>query len=198
MHGANRLGGNGVANSTVYGGIAGDVMGVRIKPGSALPDPDMSAVAAAQDRALAPFARASSAGDLSDMRERLYSIMWNDVGILRTAETLARGKAALESLARDIEACGIPDTSRRYNLTWMDRLNLENLTLVSCAICAAADFRKDSRGAHFREDFPTASDLPTSAFTRAALKDGVIEVTSEAVAFTRIRPGQSLLGQAAE
>ena len=198
VHGANRLGGNGVANSTVYGGIAGDVMGARIKPGSALPDPDNSAIAAAQDRALAPFALTSAAGDLSDMRERLYSIMWNDVGILRTADTLARGKAALESLARDIEACGIPDTSRRYNLTWMDRLNLENLTLVSRAICAASDFRKDSRGAHFREDYPQTSDLAASAFSKATLAGDDIQVTSEPVAFARVRPGQSLLPQAAE
>ena len=90
------------------------------------------------------------------MRERLYSIMWDDVGILRSAESLARGTAALDALARDIAACGVADASRRYNLTWMDRLNLENLTLVSRAICAAADFRRDSRGAHFREDFPQA------------------------------------------
>jgi len=198
VHGANRLGGNGVANSTVYGGIAGDVMGARVKPRGALPDPDKTAIASAEARAFAPFGRASGAGNLSEMRERLYSIMWNDVGILRTAETLARGKAALESLARDIEICGMPDTSRRYNLTWMDRLNLENLTLVSRAICAAADFRKDSRGAHFREDFPAPADLTASAFTKATLAGDGIHVTSEPVAFTRVRPGESLLGQAAE
>ena len=198
VHGANRLGGNGVANSTVYGGIAGDVMGARVKPGGALPDPDKAAIAAAEARAFAPFGRKAGAGDLTEMRERLLRIMWDDVGILRTAETLARGKAALETLTRDIEACGIADGSRRYNLTWMDRLNLENLTLVSRAICAAADFRKDSRGAHFREDFPQPSDLAGSAFTKATLAGGAITVTSEPVTFSRVRPGQSLLGQAAE
>ncbi|MGN6572159.1 MAG: succinate dehydrogenase/fumarate reductase flavoprotein subunit, partial [Pseudolabrys sp.] len=109
-----------------------------------------------------------------------------------------RGKAALEQLTRDIDACGVPDTNRRYNLTWMDRLNLENLTLVSRAICAAADFRTDSRGAHFREDFPKTSDLAGSAFTKATLSGDAITVSSEPVAFTRVRPGQSLLTQAAE
>jgi len=198
VHGANRLGGNGVANSTVYGGIAGDVMGVRVKPGSALPDPDTIAIAAAEARAFAPFAVKASAGDLADMRERLYDIMWNDVGILRTAESLARGRAALERLANDIGACGVADSSRRYNLTWMDRLNLENLTLVSRAICAAADFRRDSRGAHFREDFPQASDLAASTFTRTTCSGDSVAVTSEPVAFSRVRPGESLLPQAAE
>jgi len=198
VHGANRLGGNGVANSTVYGGIAGDTMGARVKPGGALPDPDRGAIEAAEARAFAPFGRSSGAGDLSEMRERLYDIMWTDVGILRTAETLARGKTALEALARDIEACGVADDSRRYNLTWMDRLNLENLTLVSRAICAAADFRKDSRGAHFREDFPAPPDLGASSYTEVRMAGGVPEVAARPVAFSRVRPGESLIVRAAE
>jgi fumarate reductase flavoprotein subunit len=197
VHGANRLGGNGVANSTVFGGLAGDSMGTRVKPGGALPEPDKAAIEAAAARAFAPLASGALAGNLTEMRERLYSIMWNDVGILRSAEGLTRGAAALDALTRDIEASGIADTSRRYNLTWMDRLNLENLALVSRAICAAADFRRDSRGAHFREDFPQVSELAASAFTRARLAGGKPQVDTAPVAFTRVRPGESLLRPAA-
>jgi fumarate reductase flavoprotein subunit len=130
------------------------------------------------------------------MREQLYDIMWNDVGILRSAESLARGKTALDALAHDIAACGVGDANRRYNLTWMDRLNLENLTLVSRVIAAAAEFRKDSRGAHFREDFPHASDLTASAYTTVRLVDDKPHVAAEPVAFTRVQPGQTLLEQA--
>ncbi len=191
VHGANRLGGNGVANSTVFGGIAGDVMGARTKHSEALPDPDKAAIDAAYARAFAPLGR--KAGNLPEMRERLYSIMWNDVGILRDAKTLARAKAALEQLAADIAECGVDDSSRRYNLTWMDRLNLENLTLTSRAICAAADFRHDSRGAHFREDFPQVSDLATSRYTSVRIAEDTLAVNSEPVTFTKVRPGQSLL-----
>ena len=191
VHGANRLGGNGVANSTVFGGIAGDVMGARTKRAGALPEPDKNAIDAAYARAFAPLGR--KAGHLPEMRERLYNVMWNDVGILRDAQSLKRGAAALDALAHDIADCGVADQSRRYNLTWMDRLNLENLTLVSQAICAAADFRRDSRGAHFREDFPRLSDLAASRFTSVRLAGGQPAVTSEAVTFTRVRPGQSLL-----
>ena len=195
VHGANRLGGNGVANSTVFGGIAGDVMGARTKPSGALPEPDKTAIEAARERAFAPLGRRAS--NLPEMRERLYNIMWNDVGILRSADTLARGSAALDALARDIDACGVADQSRRYNLTWVDRLNLENLTLTSRAICAAADFRRDSRGAHFREDYPQASELAASAYTSVRLTGDRPQVTSERVDFTRVRPGQSLLRPAA-
>ena len=195
VHGANRLGGNGVANSTVFGGIAGDVMGARTKRAGALPEPDKTAIEAARERAFAPLGR--KPGNLPEMRERLYSIMWNDVGILRSADSLARGTAALDALARDLAACGVADQSRRYNLTWMDRLNLENLTLVSRAICAAADFRRDSRGAHFREDYPQASELAASAYTSVRLAENRPQVTSARVDFTRVRPGQSLLRPAA-
>jgi len=195
VHGANRLGGNGVANSTVFGGVAGDVMGARTARGGTLPEPDKHAIEAAYERAFTPLGR--KPGDLPAMRERLYSIMWDDVGILRTAESLARGKAALEQLARDIADCGVAGDSRRYNLTWTDRLNLENLTLVSRAICAAADFRRDSRGAHFREDFPQVSDLATSHFTNVRLAGDQPTVSAEPVQFTRVRPGQSLLPEEA-
>jgi fumarate reductase flavoprotein subunit len=195
VHGANRLGGNGVANSTVFGGVAGDVMGARTKRTGALPEPDSAAIEAAYERAFGPLGR--KPGDLPAMRERLYNVMWNDVGILRTAASLARGQAALEQLARDIAGCGVDDASRRYNLTWMDRLNLENLTLVSRAIAAAADFRRDSRGAHFREDFPQTSELAGSRYTCVRLAGDQPAVNSEPVTFTRVRPGQSLLRQGA-
>ena len=93
---------------------------------------------------------------------------------------------------------GVADSDQRYNLTWMDRLNLENLVLVSRAICAAAQARADSRGAHYREDFPQTSDLASRATPWCAPTDDGFDVTTEPVAFTRVRPGESLLPQAAE
>jgi fumarate reductase flavoprotein subunit len=94
---------------------------------------------------------------------------------------------------------GVPDPDKRYNLTWMDRLNLENLVQVSRAICVAAQARTDSRGAHFREDFPETSDLDASHYTVVRAEAERFIVTTEPVEFTRVRPGESLLSsQAAE
>jgi fumarate reductase flavoprotein subunit len=195
VHGANRLGGNGVANSTVFGGIAGDAIGAQVKPGI-LPDVDGAALEAAQERAFAPLGRRG--GDLDAIRRTLYDVMWNEVGILRTAESLARGRAALASLWSDIKSSGVADPEPRYNLTWMDRLNLENLILASRAICAAAETRRDSRGAHFREDFPDTSDLAASRYTVARLTGDELVVDTQPVVFTRVRPGETLLREAAE
>jgi len=195
VHGANRLGGNGVANSTVFGGLAGASMAAKTNRAAALPEPDAAALERARARAFSPLG--SKRGDLGAIREKLYDVMWNDVGILRTAATLLRGAAALDALARDIAESGVADTDRRYNLTWMDRLNLESLILVSRAICAAALARTDSRGAHFREDFPATSDLAASRYTLTRLAHDKLEVDTAPVAFTRVRPGESLIGQAA-
>ena len=195
VHGANRLGGNGVANSTVFGGLAGASMAAKTGRAAALPDPDPAALERALARVFAPLGQ--KRGDLGAIREKLYDVMWNEVGILRTAATLARGGAALDALARDVADSGVADTDRRYNLTWMDRLNLESLILVSRAICAAAIARTDSRGAHFREDFPTTSDLATSRYTLTRLDGGTLAVDTAPVAFTRVRPGESLIGKAA-
>jgi fumarate reductase flavoprotein subunit len=93
---------------------------------------------------------------------------------------------------------GVADADRRYNLTWMDRLNLENLILVSRSICAAAEARTDSRGAHFREDFPQAAPVETSRYSVARYANDTMSVDMQPVHFTRVRPGDSLLSEAAE
>ena len=193
VHGANRLGGNGVANSTVFGGIAGDTIAKWVPASTALRDADETAIEAAVAACRAPLGRPP--GDVEAVRERLYDVMWEDAGIIRDADSLDRADAALDSLDADLDGIGVADADLAFNLTWHDWMNLKNLILVSRAITAAARARTDSRGAHYRADFPEIADLDTSAFTRVRFGDGGMAVDSEKVDFTRVRPGASLLGE---
>jgi len=191
VHGANRLGGNGVANSTVFGGIAGDAMAAWLARNGAWREPDAAGLTAAQARAEAPFA--GSGGDpgaLEVLRERLYATMWDDAGIVRDADGLSRAGRALRDMAAQIAAIAAPGrAARAFNLGWHDWLNLDNLIAVSRAIVHAGEARQNSRGAHYRSDFPGAGDLATSTYTRVRQDErGALRVVHVPVRFTRVVP----------
>ena len=195
VHGANRLGGNGVANSTVFGAVAGDVMAEWVGKEGSLLEADASAVEDAIARCEKPLlAKSLKHGALEPLRERLYEVMWHKVGIIRDAAGLRAGLAELAAIEDELGECGIADANRAFNLTWHDWLNLKNLTQTSRVIAQAALARTDSRGAHFREDFPETGSLERSAYTSAREKDGMMNIDMKPVVFTRVRPGESLLG----
>jgi fumarate reductase flavoprotein subunit len=194
VHGANRLGGNGVANSTVFGGIAGDTMADWVLREGALRAPDESAIDAAVARAEAPFRQ--TPGDLEAVREALYDCMWTDVGILRTATSLQRGLQRLDELDAQLSRTGVADADRAFHMGWHDWLNLRNLVAVSRVIALSAQAREDSRGAHFREDFPDTGALEDSRYIVVRQRDGSLELAREPVRFRRVAPGRSLLADA--
>ena len=191
VHGANRLGGNGVANSTVFGGIAGDSIAATIKPGQAVPDVDQSVIDATMALCRQPLDR--PAGRIDEVRTELWDHMWDDAGIVRDAASLKRADAKLIELDAQLDTVGVAESNLAYNLTWHDWLNLKNLILVSKGIVAAATARKDSRGAHFRADYPEVRDLENSTYTVVNLKDDKIQLGTKPVDFSIVKPGETLL-----
>ena len=191
VHGANRLGGNGVANSTVFGAVAGDVMAGWIRS-RGLEAPDPGAIDAAAAACEAPFRRTASRS-LEPVREKLYNVMWERVGIIRDGPGLESARRELESLETELDASGLGDHNRAFNLSWHDWMNLKSLVSVSRAITAAAIAREDSRGAHFRTEHPHAGPLESSTFTSISFRQSTLQVEMKPVVFTRVRPGQTLL-----
>ena len=192
VHGANRLGGNGVANSTVFGGIAGEEMARFAASEAGWQEADQEVAAAAAAASLRPFAL--RAGDLNGLRRRLLDMMWDEAGIIRTSASLGRALRALEGFEAELLATGIPDSPPAFNLTWHDWLNLESQIAIAKAICHAALARENSRGAHWRDDFPDEGDLAASFFTQVTRAgDGTFAVTTQPVRFTIVKPGESLI-----
>ena len=189
VHGANRLGGNGVANSTVFGGIAGETMAAWLAHDAAGREPDEATIAQGVATHEAPFGL--PAGDIGPIREALFECMWDDAGILRDAEGLLRARTRLNELDETLLRTGVPDDDRAFNLSWHDWLNLKSLIAVSKVIVAAAIDREDSRGAHFREDFPEPGNVQESSYTVVRETDGGLGVTRRPVHFTRVAPGQT-------
>jgi fumarate reductase flavoprotein subunit len=194
VHGANRLGGNGVANSTVFGGIAGDSMAAWVARYGEFRGPDNATIDAAVAGAEQPF-RDGVERDLEAIRERLYATMWDDAGIVRNAAGLARASSMLDALAAELDGYALPHggRDRAFNLTWHDWLNLGSLVATSRAIVRAAIARENSRGAHYRDDFPDPGDLAASTYTRVRVRDGALASEAVPVRFQRIRPGESLV-----
>ncbi len=191
MHGANRLGGNGVANSTVFGGIAGDVMPGWVAANGGYRPVDEDMLKAEAERALHPFAR--KPGNVNRLRDNLLDLMWDDVGVIRDAAGLQRAIAKIGDIEGELLQTGIPDDGAAFNVSWHDWLNLRSLCETSRVIALAAQHRKNSRGAHFRSDFPDPGEMETSRFTVVRQSAGKLAMSDEPVLFTHVKPGQSLI-----
>ena len=193
VHGANRLGGNGVANSTVFGGIAGETMARWVSAQHEFCTPDQDALLRSIAEHEAPFNHRKTG--IERVRDSLHATMWDKVGILRNQADLEIAQQTLRALAFELMTIGLAEPNRAYNLTWHDWLNLRNLIEVSRVITTAALAREDSRGAHFREDFPETRNLEQSAFTTVRARENTLELSWTPVSFSRVKPGETILSE---
>jgi succinate dehydrogenase / fumarate reductase flavoprotein subunit len=152
LHGANRLGGNSLSDLLVFGQRAGQYAAEFARSHGA-PSFDEYQVETATRRALAPFERGSAGENPFAVQHDLQETMQDLVGIVRQEsemrEALTR-LAALRERAERAGACG----NREYNTGWHTALDLANMLPVSEAVTRSAIERRESRGAHFREDYP--------------------------------------------
>src|SRR6266446_3460388 len=151
VHGANRLGGNGVAESTVFGARVGEAIAGWIK---GTKHDELQSEQIDQARNSAEHFLESKHGESPwVLRDELGQVMWKRVGIVRDGARLRRALNEIAQLAAQAEKVGI-NGGRVFNLTWQQALDLGNLLTASELIARSALLREDSRGAHYREDFP--------------------------------------------
>ena len=191
VHGANRLGGNGVANSTVYGAIAGDSMAAYVNANEHWKDENQLSIEQGVARAETPFGKKPD--HISNLRDELYQTMWDKVGILRNQTDLISARDELNAQSNALLDTGLPDGERQFNLTWHDWLNMQSLFDISKVITDAALAREDSRGAHYREDYPETGDLDSTSYIRTSGHPDTLTTESVPVEFSIVKPGQSLI-----
>jgi succinate dehydrogenase / fumarate reductase flavoprotein subunit len=151
LHGANRLGGNSLSDLLVFGKRAGDYA-ARFAQDNAAPGIDLASADAAAKRALEPFAREAGESPYQ-VQYDLQEMMQNLVGIVRREEEMLRALDEIAFLKARAARTSV-NGNREYNPGWHTALDLPNLLTVSEAIARAALERKESRGAHFRDDYP--------------------------------------------
>lgn len=153
LHGANRLGGNSLSDLLVFGKRAGEHAAKFAREHGAV-TVDAAAADEAARYALAPFERSNGNGEGPyQIQHRLQSIMQSDVGIVRRESEMVRALDQVRSLAREAEHVTVPG-NREYNPGWHTALDLRNLLTIAEAITRSALERKESRGGHFRDDYP--------------------------------------------
>ncbi|HLN31395.1 MAG TPA: fumarate reductase/succinate dehydrogenase flavoprotein subunit [Gemmataceae bacterium] len=156
LHGANRLGGNSLSDLLVFGKRAGEYAAKFAKEHGAGKVADDQAEAAAR-WALEPFERTTGDEGPYKVQQDLQVMMQKLVGIVRKEDEMQKALDGLQKLgerARHVLVVG----NREYNPGWHTALDLDNLFTVSEAITRASIERKESRGAQFREDYPSKSD----------------------------------------
>jgi succinate dehydrogenase / fumarate reductase flavoprotein subunit len=177
LHGANRLGGNSLSDLIVFGKRAGEYAAAFAREHGATRIDD-GEVERAVARALAPFERGASGENPYAIQHDLQDLMQNLVGIVRQESEMQEAREGLRALRQRADRTGIAGNCE-YNNGWHTAIDLHNLLTVSDAIALAALERKESRGAHFREDHPAKSDA-YSTFNYVITKgpDGAMTLTA--------------------
>ncbi|MGH7468243.1 MAG: fumarate reductase/succinate dehydrogenase flavoprotein subunit [Longimicrobiales bacterium] len=182
LHGANRLGGNSLSDLLVFGCRAGRYAAefTRTQPNRRIQPDQIEQIAR---WAVAPFGRMGAAGATSpfEIQYALQDMMQALVGIVRSEDEMARAIVGIDELRARAAQVAVPG-NREYNPGWHTALDLHSLLTVSEAIARSALERKESRGAHFREDYPEKDPAwGTTTLVISKGQDGRMQVRRDTV-----------------
>ncbi len=170
VHGANRLGSNSLIDLVVFGRAAAIRAGEIIDRNSAIPETS----GAAEDKILARFDRlrhANGGTPTATLREKMQRAMQEDAAVFRTQETLEQGCRRISEIWGELADIRVHDRSLIWNSDLVETLELENLMANAVTTVYSAEARKESRGAHAREDFTERDDINWRKHTLAFLDE---------------------------
>ncbi len=170
VHGANRLGSNSLTDLVVFGRAAGLRCGETVEAGAPLPPLPKDADELALSR-LDCARHASGATPTAELRLKMQKTMQTNCAVFRTGEVLQEGVDKIGEIWRGTQDLRVSDRSLVWNSDLMETLEYENLIVQSVATVSSALNRKESRGAHAREDYPKRDDVNWMKHTLAWVDD---------------------------
>jgi len=197
VHGANRLGANSLLDIVVFGRAAANTIASKDKPG----DTHREWPKNAGEFSLARIDKYRNAdGDMStfELRDKLQRAMQKHAAVFRVQDVLAEGCKVLDEVASELPRLGIKDRSMIWNTDLIEALELENLIGNASVTVHGAEARKESRGAHARDDFEERDDVNWMKHTLGWYSDGkssldyrpVISETLDAAEVTTVPPAK--------
>ena len=191
VHGSNRLGTNSLLDINVFGKRAGIYAAEYALTADFV---DIPADPLADTVALLDTARSSEGGErVAQIRKELQDIMDANVQVFRTEETLLEALRVIDGLEERYKRISVQDKGKRFNLDLLEAVELGFLLDMAKVMTAAALHRKESRGGHFREDYPTRDDENFMTHSMAykdpsAVETSGVRLETKPVIFTRYQP----------
>ena len=189
VHGANRLGGNSVAEVCFFGKQAGIGVAETARRREFGKTDNLDAL---QQKWVKKFDTMRSKREgisIFEIRDKMAEAMWNGVGIFRDEENMKKAEAVIDECLEEYKDAMIADDSKLYNMAFMNYVEVGNVLSIAKAVCMGAIARKESRGSHSRQDYPTRDDKNFMKHTLVTLdKNGGYKLGYRDVVVTRYEP----------
>ena len=190
IHGANRLGGNSLADAVVFGKVAGEgAVAYVAEHTQADAKTALDEAAKYWENRFTEVTSRKEGRPVAEIRDEMANAMWNKVGIFREESKMQEALDTLNKLIEEYKTCFVGDTNRTFNMAFVNYVEVGSLLTVAKAAVMGAMRRKESRGSHLREDFPKRDDKNFLNHTLITLNaNGEYEVGQRDVVVTRFEP----------
>jgi len=186
VHGANRLGGNSLLEIVVFGKISGEHAAEYVSGVDFLPVSDSAQ--REQEERLKVLYEGSGKENLADLRNELSNVMTKGVGIFRDESGISQALEKVRELKERAKGLRVSDTSSVFNTNLQQTLEFLNLLEISEVIALGALERRESRGAHYRTDYPKRDDENFLKHTVVRRENGELKLSYKGVKITRYQP----------
>ncbi|MDY6959475.1 MAG: FAD-binding protein [Halobacteriota archaeon] len=185
VHGANRLGGNSLLETVVFGKIAGETISRDVKKSSEIPVKSIKDALHSETERIDRFLKSKNDEKMSRVRDDLKATMFNFFGIFRDETIMEEGLKNIEELKRRFLRVNIDSGDKVFNQALVHTLELENMLIIAEVVGRGAIARRESRGSHFRTDYPKRDDENYLFHTIARDMAGKVEIEYRPVTLGR-------------